>query len=92
MIRSKNKRATFSNAGQDLMSPCMWRRVARMKSIGATMSGIAVMATDVDRQRDCSGWVGNSKFHPTQCSPPKMTPKRANTTMRDQRSLDVLGA
>ena len=91
MTKSKDRRATFSNFPHESMSR-MRRRVARMKSIGATMRGIAAMATDVDRQRDCSEWVGNLKFHPIQCNPPKMTPKRANTTIRDQRSLCVLGA
>ena len=91
MIRSKVKRATFSSVSHELMSRIR-RRVAKRKSIGATMTGIAAIARDVDRQRVCSEWVGNLKFHPIQCSPPKMTPKRANTTIRDQRSLRVVGA
>ena len=31
---------------------------------GATTRGMAVIARDVYPQRDCSEWVGNSKFHP----------------------------
>jgi len=32
------------------------------------------------------------KYQPTHYRPPKMTPRRAKMTMRDQRSLFVVGA
>ena len=88
MTRSTVRRATSFS---DVMFRVR-RGVGKRKSIGAIASGIVAMATDVDLQRDCSEWVGNLKFHPIQCTPPKMTPKRANTTIRDHRSLFVLGA
>jgi len=88
MIRSRVRRAVSS---KDLMSR-FWSRVANRRSIGATIRGIAVMANDVACQRVCSDWVGYLKYQPMQCSPPKMTPKRAKTTIRDQRSLFVMGA
>ena len=49
MIRSSMSSALRSNLWQLLMS-----RVARRKSIGATMRGMTVMADDVARQRACS--------------------------------------
>jgi len=86
-MRSRMSRALRSNFWQELMS-----RVARRKSIGATMSGITVMANEVARHRVCSEWVGYSKYQPMQCKPPNMTPKRAKTTIRNQRLLFVTGA
>jgi len=91
MMRSRARRAVRSKVSQDLMSR-LQRRVAKRRSIGATMRGITVMAKDVTRQRVCSEWVGYSKDQPMQCRPPKMTPKRAKTAIRDQRSLFVTGA
>jgi len=80
-------RALRSNPWQVLMS-----RAARRKSIGATITGMTVMAKEVARQRACSEGVGYLKDQPMQCSPPNMMPKRAKTTIRDQRSLFVTGA
>ena len=87
MMRSRMSRALFPNPLQVPMS-----RVVKKKSIGAAMRGVTVMANDVARQRVCSEWVGYMKCQPTQCRPPNMTPKRAKTTIRDQRSLFVTGA
>ena len=41
----------------------------------------------------CSSNAGIAyvKFHPMQLTPPKMTPKKAMTTMREYLSLFVLG-
>ena len=86
-MRSRVSKALRSNILQVLMS-----RLARRKSIGATMSGMTVMTNDIACQRVCSEWVGYLRYQPTQCSPPKMTPKKAKTTIRDQRSLFVMGA
>jgi len=90
-MRSRMSRAVRSNFSQELMAR-LWSRVAKRKSIGATMSGMTVMAKDVARQRVCSERVGNLKYQPMQCKPPKMTPKMAKATIRDQQSLFVTGA
>ena len=91
MMRSRARMAVRSKVLQYLIS---WVRswVAKRRSIGATMRGITVMTKDVARQRVFSKWVGYSKNQPMQCRPPKMTPKRAKTTIRDQRSVFVVGA
>ena len=91
MTRSRVRRAIRSKISHDLMSRAR-RRLVKRKSIGATTRGITVIAEDVARQRVCSELVGNLKYQPMQWRRPKMTPKSAKTTMRDQRSLCVLGA
>ena len=53
MVRSKVRRAVRSNLSQESMSQVR-RRVAKRKSIGATMRGMTVMAVEVARQRVCS--------------------------------------
>ncbi len=91
MRRSKVRRAIRSKVSQDLMSRVR-SRVAKRKSIGATMRGTTVMADEVACHRICSEREGYLKFQPMQCRPPNMAPKRAKATMRDQRSLFVTGA
>ena len=65
---------------------------SNMQSIGATTRGMAVSIKDVYRQSDLSGPVGKEKFHAMQCTPPKMTPKMANTIIREYLSVLVRGA
>ena len=43
------------------------------------------------RARCSSNKIAYVKFHPMQLTPPKMTPKKAMTTIREYLSLFVLG-